>query len=306
MSLGDEWTDLTSGSSAKLNGMTVTYGTGAYLASLDKTKHKLLVCTSTGSGFTLDHAYLCSTDGTTAIDLSQVFAHTHSTSTDGGILADIFKANPKFMDLSLTKTDDLLKAQWIETVTSTGTVANDTDGTSGERSIKLLTGATSGSGSTISYPHLTLGFSSRAIYQTKVRFSATTALAFHSGVGADDVTAADSNTRKFQAEVCTVTNGNWWLRTANNSANSSSDTGIAFTTSRTAVKIVHLPDLGTPETDLYIDSGTVLQKTTNIPTSSVTADNNIVKHSLKNSAAADKNLFMYGTRLRYTIGDTWN
>jgi len=305
MPLGDEWTSIIPGSVAKLNGMTVTYGTGDYLAGLDKTKHKLVVCTSTGSGLTINHVYLASADGTTWIDLSGIITHTHSSSSDGGTLVELFIANPKFMDLSLTKTNDLLKAQWIQTVTSTGTIADDTDGTTGERSIKLLTGATSGSGSTISYPHLQLDFSKRAIYQTKVRFSATTALAFHSGVGADDVTAADSNTIKFQAEVCTVTNGNWWLRTASGSANSASDTAIAFTTNRTAVKIIHLPDLGTPETDLQIDTGTLLQKTTNIAITGATADINLVKHSLKNSAAADKNLFMYASRLRYTVSDEW-
>jgi hypothetical protein len=305
MGLGDEWTSIVSGSVAKLNGMTVTWGTGAYLSGLDKTKHKLIVCTSTGSGLTVDHVYLADSTGTTWLDLTSIAAHTHSSSSDGGILSSIFTANPKIMDISLTKTQDLKKAQWIETVTSTGTVADDTDGTTGERSIKLLTGATSGSGSTISYPHLKLDFAGRAIFQTKVRFSATTALAYHAGVGADDVTAADSNTRKFQAEVCTVTNGNWWLRTANGSANSASDTAIAFTTNRTAVKIIHMPELGTPETDLQIDTGTVLQKTTNIPISTATLDNNLIKHSLKNSAAADKNLFTYGSRLRYTVSDNW-
>jgi hypothetical protein len=305
MGLGSPYTEATPVSVSKINFMELVSGTGAELAALDKSKHRLVSCTSTGSGYTLDHVYLFSTDGTTAIDLSNIASHTHTSSSDGGDIVDVFRANPKFMDLILTKTNDLDKANWIQTVTSTGSIANDTDGTTGERSIKLLTGATSGSGSTISYPHLQLNFTKRAIYQFKCRFSATTALAFHSGVGADDVTAADSNTRKFNAEVCTATNTNWFLRTADGTGNSTSDTGTAFTTSRVGIRIETFPDLGTPQVDMYIDAGTVFSKTSNIPTSSTTADNNLIKHSLKNSAAADKNLFMYGCRLRYTISDEW-
>lgn len=310
MSLGDEWATITPGSAAKLNGVTVTYGSGAYLASLDKTKHKLVVCTSTGSGLTVDHVYLADSTGTTWIDLQTLTSHTHVDSSTGGSLISIQMANWRFRDLDAASNGEILKANWTQTVTSSATIVDDTDGTTQERSIKLLTGATSGSGSTIAYPGLALGFSDRAIYQTKVRFSATTSLAFHTGVGADDVTAADSNTRKFNAEVCTATNGNWFLRSADGTTNSTSDTGTAFTTTRTGVGIEHYPDLGTPRLDLYVASGTstrptVFQKTSNIPTGSTTAASNLMKHSLKNSAAADKNVWVYGCRLRYHVYDQW-
>jgi hypothetical protein len=294
-------------SDSRMNMVTAIPNTGTVLAALDKTKHKLLICTASGSGLILDHVYLCNEAGDALIDITTGAPHTHSSSTDGGELVNLFIANSKFFDLSLTKTNDLITSgtTWNKSITSTGTIADDTDGTTGERSIKLLTGATSGSGSTITYPHLVLNFAKRSLYQFKCRFSATTALAFHSGIQADDVIAADSNARKYNAEVCTVTNTNWFLRTATGSANSTSDTGTAFTTNRAGIRIEHYPDLGTPRADMYIDAGTVFQKTTNIPTSGVTADNNLIKHSLKNSAAADKNLFMYGCRLRYTVSDEW-
>jgi hypothetical protein len=299
--MGDAYSSTTPDSASKKNITNVISGTGTYIAGLDKTKHKIAVVTVTGSSLTANHVYLASADGTTWIDLADIVGGSGTSN-----IIDLFMTDPEFFDLILTKTNDLVKAQWIQTVTSTGTIADDTDGTTGERSIKLLTGATSGSGSTISYPHLDLDFSKPSMYQTKVRLSATTALAAHTGVACDDVTAADSNTRKLQAELCTVTNGNWWLRTANGSANTASDTTIAFTSNRTAVKIIHLPTIGTPEADLYIDSGTVLQKTGNIPTSSTTTGINLIKHSLKNSTTADKNLYFYGCRLRYTVGSTWN
>ena len=311
MSLSVPWNS-TPSSDAKLNLMTNISDTGDNLSALDKTKHKLVICTSTGSGFTINHLYLFSADGTTAIDVTAVAAHTHSGSTDGGDIVDVFRSNPKFMDLVLTKATDLFETNWaspefwIKTIVTTGVVANDTDGTSGERSIKLTTGTTSGGAATINYPHLQLNFAKRSVFQFKGRLSANTTLAAHSGVNADDVTAADSNTIKYNAEVCTATNTNWFLRTADGSANSTSDSGTAFTTNRVGIRIEHFPDLGTPRADMYIDAGTVFSKTTNIPVSGTTADNNIIKHSLKCSAgSASRDYFVYGSRLRYTISDDW-
>ncbi len=306
MSVGIPWTESTPGSVSKLNFTGIISGTGAELAALDKTKHTLVRCTSTGSGFTLDHVYLFSNDGTTSIDLTSVLEHTHEDSSTGGSLVSLqMGANADITDLMLTKTTDLYEANWaapvywIRTVTSTGSVENKIDGTTGEHSIRLRPNGTSGSGATISYPHLRLTFGGDALFQTKLQIETATSIALHSGVGCDDVTAADSNTRKLQVEVCTVTNNNWWLRTANGSANSASDTGIAITANRTAIKIEHLPDLGTPETDLYIASGTILQKTTNIPVDGQTIEDNLIKHSVKNSTAADRPLLVYGSRVLY-------
>lgn len=304
MGIGSAW-NKTSASDSKLNIMTVISGTGAELAALNKSRHKLVVCTSTGSGLTVDHVYLANNAGDAFIDITQSIAHTHSADDDGGSLVFIYQGNPKTCDLWLTKTDDLKKAQWIETVTSTGSIEDNTDGTTGERAIRLRTNATSGATATISYPHLKLGFASSALYKAKLRMETFSSIAVNTGVGADDTSAAASNTRKFAAELCTTTNNNWWLRTANGSANTASDTGIAGTANRVSIKILHRMDLGTPEDDLTIDSGTTLQKTSTIAFDNATADNNLIKHSVKNNTAADRPLLVYGSRLAYEISDNW-
>lgn len=310
-SLGEPWDESTPGSASKKNLTSVISMEGDDLALLDKTKFKILACTATGSGFTVDHVYLTTADGTSVVDVTSVLPHKHGSDTDGGSISEIDWWNNTWMDLCLTKTTDLYEANWasavfwIRTVTSTGSVENSTDGTTGERSIRLRPNGTSGSGATISYPHLKLDFSKRSFFETKLRIETATSLALHSGVGADDVTAADSNTRKYNAEVCTATNSNWFIRTANGSANSTSDTGVAISTNRVAIHLNHLPELGTPETDLYVD-GTIFQKTTHIPVDSTTASNNIIKHSIKNSTAADRPMHTYGTRLRYWVSDNWD
>jgi len=304
MSVSTPWTNSTPASSARNNRTGVITDTGANLASLDKTKHKIVTCSSTGSGYTINHAYLFHEDGTNQTDLMQTDVHAHSDSTNGGAAIDILMNNPKLFILTLTKTDELLKANWIQTVTGTGSIEDKTDGTTGERSIRLRPNATSGSGSTISYPHLKMDFSQRAVYQAKLQIETATSLALHNGVGCDDVTAADSNTRKLQAEVCTTTNSNWWLRTATGSANSASDTGVAISANRVAIKIKHYPDAGTPVSQLFVDSS-FFEKSTNIPTSGATADNNLIKASVKNSTGADRPLLFYGARLQYSISDNW-
>jgi len=303
MTTNKPWPASFPASTAKLNKGDVITDTGANLAALDKTKHKIVACSSTGSGFTLDHAYLFKEDGSGSLDLNSINNHTHtSTAGDGGGVLSIFSWNNTFCTLLLSRVNDLDKANWIQTVTSTGVITNDTDGTTGERSIKLDSGATSGATATINYPHLKLNFANSFLYSTKLRFGTASSLAFHSGVGADDTSAADSNTIKCQAELCTTTNNNFWLRTANGSANSASDIGIAFSTNRVAIDIEHSP--GNTTTYMYI-GGTTLTKTTNIPTSGATADANLIKHSLKNNTAASRTMFCYPARLHYYISDTW-
>ena len=302
MSVSNAWTNSTPASTARNNRTGVISDTGTNLNALDKTKHKIVTCSSTGSGYTINHAYLFLEDGSDKVDLMSTDAHTHVDSTTGGAFIDILVANSKSFILGLTKTDELLKANWIQTVTSTGTIE---DNTSGERYIRLRPNGTSGASATISYPHLKLDFGATSLFQAKLQIETASSLALHTGVGADDITAADSNTRKYQAEVCTATNNNWWLRTASGSANSASDTGIAISTSAVAINIVHYPTLGTPRADLLIDTGTVLQKTTNIPTSSATVADNLIKHSIKNSTAADRPMRVYASRLQYKVSDNW-
>jgi len=304
------WANTVAGD-ARLNKMTIIPNTGTYLSGLDKTKHKIVVCTSTGGGYTLDHVYLFTEDGLSKIDLTTTQSHTHGDSTDGGSLERILAINNTVLDLCLTKTTDLYEANWASpvywnrTVTGTGSVENKTDGTTGERSIRLRPNATSGSGSTIAYPHMKLDFSKTSCFTTKLQIETATNIALHTGVNCDDVTAADSNTVKYQAEVCTATNSNWWLRTASGSANSSSDSGIAISANRVSISLDHDPTAGTPYCSMYVDANNAFQKTTNIPISGSSSQNAVIKHSVKNSTGADRPLLMYGCRLSYTTNDDW-
>lgn len=299
------WDDQTTGSFSKLNGMTVLSGTGDDLELLDKTKFRIVFCTADGGSLLKDHTYAVDTEAETFIDISSTGSHMHSGTNDGGGLLDIFSANPLFADTASYLMLNIDKARWVETVTSTGSTANDSDGTTGELSFKLSSGATSGAAATLALKGLKLDFSKRSSFQFKARIGTATSLALQSGVNSDGVTAVDSNTVKYGAEVCTVTNNNWNIRSASGSNKSSSDTGIAITANRIAIRLEHYPSLGVPEVDAYIDANTVFQKTADVPTSGATNVRDLIKHSLKNSTAADRTYFVYANRLRYYISDNW-
>lgn len=303
--LGAPWTDQITGSSSKLNFMTVPFGPGTDLAGLDKTKHKLVVCTVDGGGLLKDHVYCANSVGNAWIDITVTAAHTHSGTNDGGGLLDIMANNPEFMDTGSDFMFNIDKSRWVETLVTGGTTANDNDGTTGELSFKLSTGVTLAAASTLAMKGLKLDFAQRSSFQFKARIGTATSLALHSGVNADDVTAVDSNLAKYNAEVCTVTNNNWNIRTASGSNKTSSDTGIAITANRVAIRLEHHPEFGTPEVDAYIDAATVFQKTGNVPVTGTTAVANLMKHSLKNSTAADRTYYVYANRLRYYINDNW-
>jgi hypothetical protein len=305
--LAGPWDDADEFSASKANFMTVPSGSGDDIAGLDKTKFKIVVCTADGSGLLKDHVYCADAAGENWIDLTLQAAHTHTGTNDGGAIDDIFRANPTFIDTGfffMEKNGGLKKAAWTETVSSTGSTADDT--TSNEDSMKLATGATSGSGATLSKTmNWKLDFSKPSHFQFMLKMSATTALALKAGINCETATASDDNTAKYEAQLCTVTNANWNLRTASGSNKSESDLGTAFTTSQTSIRLEHFPTLSTPKVDMYLDSAVAFTKTSDIPTSGSAGQTNIMKFSLKNSAAADKQCFIYGCRLRFYTSSSW-
>src|SRR6185503_1669831 len=258
-----KWDDQTSGDSSRMNLGQILRAPGAYLAALNKEEFVLVVSSDTASGYTINHVYLFAKDGITKIDLSQTQDHTHSGAGDGGDIVNMFTANPKFMDLCLTRTVDLLKANWIQTFTGGGTAEDFTDGTTGERAVRLRPNTGIGDSSSIRYPHLKVDFSKRLLLQMKVQLESTTNMNYHGGTNMDLVTVADTNTQKIGMEVCTAltppANANWNIRSSNGSGTSLTDTLIAFTTNRVALKVVHLPDLGVPEIDGYVDASALVQ-----------------------------------------------
>ncbi len=305
MTIGEPWDTAGPASVAKKNKTSVISADGDDITPLDKTKFKIIACNTDGGDFLENHAYLFSEDGGTVVDLTELADHQHNGPANGGTLNYIYLNNPETFDLCLTRPIDFADSEWNNTTSGTGSLEFSNGGGSTKYYIRLRPNGTSGSGASISYTHsLSLSFAQASILSFRGNFETASSLAFHGGVNCDLVTAADSNTIKYQAEVCTATNNNWWLRTANGSANSASDIGVAISTSTTGVRLVHKPS-GTAEVNMEIDAANQFVKTTNIPTSGVNTIGNIISFSIKNSTAADRPYRMSGCRLAFVTEDTW-
>ncbi len=306
MSLGDEWSETNPGSASKLNLTTLTFGTGAYLAGLDKTKHKLLVCTSTGSGYTLDHTYLCKTDGTGVIDIGVMQPHEHSSDSTGGSLSEILIENSLVIDSGAQFMLDMNSGNWSSAVTGTGAstaVTNYVNGTdySGEEVLKMSTGATSGSGANWKISGMPVDYGEGdSQFQAVVAVSSTTNINARGGFNCETITSADDNARKYGFNLCTSVNGNWFARSANGTTRSDADMGIAFDTSPTNIT-AHLREAD-DEIDYYVNFANKLTKTSDIPLSGSGARENLVRFGVKNNTAADRQ--MHAVKLRFTYYTT--
>lgn len=298
------WLDQTAASATKLNGMMRISGTGADLSTLSPSVHKFLYCTATGSGFTVEHNYKANAAGDAYLD-----ENTGQT-TSGGSGATVsytttIMTNSKVIDTGAWLNMDMEKAKFSESVSGTGAITDDLDGTTGEMSVKLATGATPGGRSAITSVGLKQDFSKRSFLQFKSKLTTLSSLNLRGGVNSDLVTSADSNVVSYSAEICTATNNNWFVRSATTGANTASSTGIAATTNRVGIKLEHYPDLGTPSVLMYIDAAAAVQKTTNVASSGTGTNNNVIRFSVKNSTTADRPWFIYGTRLVYQVLDSW-
>ena len=306
---GLPWSNATTASVSRKNKTSVISDTGDNLEGYDKTKFAIVVCTddSVSEEFLQDHVYLFGVDED-VIDISNTADHTHEGAGTGGSIFYSFGKNHNVIDVHLFTIQTILKANWNQTTTGTATI-EDGGGGATEPYIRLRPNGTSGSGATISYtgakPRLDVG--SAFVMSSVINFETASSLAAHIGVNADDVTAADSNTGKVQAEVCTSTSNNWYLRTANGSANSASDTGVsAMNTNNQSVMIGHDPFAGTPNSQLSIDSANSFTKTTNIQSSTLQHTiGNLVKFSVKNNTGADRPMRYRGCRLTYFTADSW-
>jgi hypothetical protein len=304
MSVSDAWTNSTPSSVARMNKTGVLSLTGDEIDALDMTKHRKVFCTEDGGAFLKDHSYTVNADEDAWIDETTLETHAHYDDDTGGQFIHVLKKNVQLIDLLIIHPSQILKTNWVQTVTGTGSIEDATDANN-VHYIRLRPNGTSGSGSTITYAQpLNIDFGEVSTFVSTQTIETATNLAIHIGINCDDVTAADSNTRKYQAECCTTTNNNWWLRTADGTTNSASDTGIAISSSRQSIRMLRDTD-GTPYVILDVDSGTVLQKTTHIPSSGSGTTGNLIKFSIKNSTAADRPLRIWGCKASYYTSSSW-
>ena len=294
---------------SRLNKSTVISGSGAYLASLSLGQFKLLHCTSTGSGYTIDHLYLVKGDGTSAIDISGIADHTHSGSGDGGAFTEIFTGMAEHIYVYLYQ---IVQTEWNNVTSGTGSVEehDDLSGWTENTVLKLLTGTTSASTSNIKHAGFGPSWSEFSGFLAYFKLDQTTDIASRWGYYMDNLNSADTNTRRHGLAQCTSVNNNWFGNTANGSSRSESDTGTAISTSATWMKSECHPagdsHNGSPHQDVSIDGTLKLTKTNDIPTgSSGPNDSNLFRVSLKNNTGSSKSVWLIKLKYAYQANDWW-
>lgn len=305
------WGDQTIGDASRNNLTGIISGTGSYLAGLDKTQFKLLHCTSTGSGFTEDHIYLCRADGTGTDDITGVTAHTHTNSTsEGGDFIDILHSNGTLIDTGSQFINNIDINMWTSTLSGTGTVEEHEDNGdyTDQKVLKMLTGATSGSGANLRIGGLPVKHTYESSFQAQAELSSTSNIAFKIGYTMESATGADDNIRKYGVVGCTSVNGNYFGRSADGDSRSDSDTGVAFSASGVTFSLIgHKHEDSADGIDFWINDTTLLNKTSDVPIDGEGGDQNLFRVGIKNNTAADKQMYLLKLRMIYhTTRDGWD
>lgn len=300
------WGDQTIGTASRRNLTGIISGTGTYLAGLNKSQFKLLHCTSTGSGYTKDHLYLCLTDGSGVIDITSVDSHDHTTSgSEGGDFIDVLLHNYTLIDTQYMDNIDI--NMWNSTITSTGSVSETEAGWySGSKVIKVSTGTTSGSAASLKLSSSPVNYTYEAAFQAIFQLdTSSSSIAFKLGYCQEHGASADDNVRKMGIVGCTSVNGNFFARSADGDSRSDSDMGVAFDT---AVRqgIVHKQETG-GTIDYYIDGTLRLTKSSDVPIDGEGCDSTHFRFTVKNNTAADRTLILHKLRMTYhTTYEAWD
>ncbi len=301
------WTDQTVADVLRMNRTGIVSGIGAYLAGLDLSQFKLLHCTSSGSGFTLDHVYLCETDGSGVIDLTSNPPHTHTNSTtDGGDYLDILLPNYTVVDVSYL--DGMHVERWTGGVSGTGSVTTITSGGSFTETeiLKVSTGTTSGSGAYYKLAALSTDWTYEAFFECLTVIETNiSSIAFKVGMKVENPTASDDNARKMGFVGCTSVNGNFFARSADGDSRSDSDMGVTFDADSVQSLLAHKQESG-GTIDYYVDGGNKLTKSSDVPTSGEEDEAGHFRIGVKNNTGANRVMYLGALRMTYhTTHHTW-
>lgn len=175
-----------------------------------------ILCIEDGAGFLKGHVYVITDDGI----IADVFApHTHSSSSSGGTLYDIFRENYKNI-IELDMSANIFAEAFEMTERSTGTGGLSTgfldtfiDTTAHTKYIQLATAGTNGTvgGGNNDFVNIMAGggriwFGAPLTLQLKYAVSHNTSIAYRMGVGQPLIEATVGTTAQLGFEGCTGTN----------------------------------------------------------------------------------------------------
>src|SRR5262245_11958364 len=289
MSADLEWHDGDFGSAYKLNRAACHKMPGTSIAALLATDVEagwLIYCESTGGGFTENNLYQRNEDNT-AWDTVGLKGHTHTDAASGGTLSEVGIDN-----IPLYLCDDKRfsrAADFWQTLTSGGTITDDA--TNGR--VLIQSNTTSGGSATISDGGARkLNFAKPSAFEVTCQISSSTNFVVKLGVRAEDINGGNLTPAKYGIEGCSTTGSVWLLFSSDGTTRSTLTTSANVATGAANVYRVEC-DPGT-EVRFYVDGTLVATKTTNVPATGTTSNNDLYRAGIKNSAPENKILYHYG------------
>lgn len=267
-------------SPARFNRKVPSHLTGAQIAGLSPTyPNQLVVCTSTGSGFTVDTMYRRNTANTSWIGGGGDM-HKHDANTDaaGGLLSDILYAN-------------LAKVLWFPegAAPSIGEFNSENSSVTPSYvhpSIVLSCGTLNGAYAHLSRSGAGVSWASPVRFLARLYVNIGSNMSVRFGVCAEHVNDATAGTgAKMGFEACDSAGS-----AQNYVVFSSNGTTRSGTTTTTAVGQgqLHAWRLDyTVATDVkaYMDNGLLTTKTTNVPTGGGTIDTRVIGAGIRQNAS---------------------
>jgi hypothetical protein len=283
------WHDGTFGSAYLLNKGAVQKMPGTSIAAIASTDIEpgwLIYCESTGGGYTANNLYQRNEDNT-AFDIVGLKGHTHIDSNSGGALYEVGIDNIP-VSLKYDKRNARATSFWSTIVTS-GTITDDaTNGC-----VQVQSGATSGGSATISDGGARkLNFSKPSAFETTLEVTSATNFQVKLGVRAEDINGGNLTPAKYGIEACSSSGTNWLVFSSDGTTRSTLATSTPVATGAADVYRVEC-DPGT-EVRFYKNGTLQATKTTNIPSTGTTGNNDLYRAGVKNSAAENKILRHYG------------
>jgi hypothetical protein len=279
-------------SSTVLNNSTVHKMTGTEIAALTSAETipgYLVYCTTTGDGKTINNLYQ-KNDDNTAWDVVGLKGHTHVDGESGGALSDTLLANIP-LTLEYNKRWARASDYWITNVSTGTTTDNSTKGC-----VALATGTTSGGATTISDGGARkLNFAEPSAFETTLEMSSATNFQVKLGVRAEDINGGNLTPVKYGIEGCSQSGTVWLVFSSDGTSRSTLSTSANIVTGAPAIYRLEC-DPGTA-IRFYVNGTLVATKTTNVPSTGTTGNNDLYRAGIKNSAAENKLLDHYGTMI---------
>jgi hypothetical protein len=277
-------------SPARFNRKTNTHLTGAEIAALNPTyPNQIVVCTATGSGFTVDTMYMRNTANTTWIGGSGGI-HTHDANTDaaGGLFSEITRLN-------------LAKVLW-ENIPSPTTGQFRVDVASGggvsdvHPQLNLSTGTTSG-WAHIGRAGVGLSFASNQRFLARLYVTHNTNLTARLGVVTERVDeTGDHPARKYGLEACdsASTARNWDVFSSDGTTRTA--TVSTESVAQASARAYRLDYTVATDVKFYVNGSTTpnVTKTSNVPGGNVVNGGRTIGAGIKHNSGPAKNMFISG------------